>query len=341
MAFDMLFVYAWALFFAGLNAIVIIISIVLKKGKVIKPKKRTEAPAAWNEPELGIHHFIEVNDVRLHYVCKGDPLKPMVLFLHGFPECWYSWRKQLRELNATDHFLVAMDMRGYGESDKPASVDDYHWTKLVDDVKQVVDVLGNGKATVVSHDWGGIVAWLFAAKYPEAVDKLVSINGPHPTLFSEIINSSWSQHFKSYYMYVMQLPYATNFTLRLNDFAFLNRVFVGSNGQQLATDEEIEVYKYSLSNKANSTTGPINYYKSFFPIVKTNPTSFPGRVNCKTLIIWGKDDKFLSRKLVDDIDKYCPNVEKHMVDAGHFVAMEKPAVVNDLLEKFLRSDAKI
>lgn len=108
---------------------------------------------------------------RIHAVSLGrQPHKPLMLFLHGCPEFWYSWRKQLRHYSL--HYdAVAIDMRGYGQSDKPAGVASYALDVLASDVREVVRALGHERCVLVAHDWGGIVAWLVAGMYPEIVDR--------------------------------------------------------------------------------------------------------------------------------------------------------------------------
>ena len=122
-----------------------------------------------------------------------------MLFLHGFPEFWYEWRKQLPEF-ATDHFAVAPDMRGYNLSSKPAEVEQYAMPHLVEDVRSLAEHLGYGKFVLVGHDWGGAVAWAFAIQHPGSLEKLVIVNAPHPGVFSKLLRENLAQQQASQYM---------------------------------------------------------------------------------------------------------------------------------------------
>src|SRR6516162_11158172 len=128
--------------------------------------------------------YASVNGVRLHYVSVGNG--PLILFLHGFPEFWYEWRNQLAEFGK-DHLAVAPDMRGYNLSAKPEGLDQYQMNLLIEDVRALAAHLGHKKFTLVGHDWGGAVAWAYAAAHPETLDKLVIINAPHPGVFARLL----------------------------------------------------------------------------------------------------------------------------------------------------------
>src|ERR1700722_7088576 len=104
------------------------------------------------------HNYAEINGIRLHYVTSGKG--ELILFLHGFPEFWYEWKNQLSEFNK-DFFVVAPDMRGYNLSTKPENVDQYQIQFLVEDIRALIEHLGDKKVILVGHDWGGVVAWCF------------------------------------------------------------------------------------------------------------------------------------------------------------------------------------
>src|SRR2546423_11782417 len=129
------------------------------------------------------HGYAQVGDVRLHYAECGAGER-LVVLLHGFPECWYSWRRQLTALG--EHFrVVAPDMRGYNLSDKPSGVEDYRTSRLVDDVTGLIRHLGAREAAVVGHDWGAIVAWAVAQHYPDYVSRLVALQVPPPAVWAK------------------------------------------------------------------------------------------------------------------------------------------------------------
>ena len=124
------------------------------------------------------HHYANNDGVKIHYV-QACEVGPLVVMLHGFPDFMYSWNEQIIALKNT-HRVVAMDLRGYNRSDKPKGINHYSITKLVSDVESVIRDLGQKKAVVVGHDWGGMVAWNFAMLRPQMTERLIVLNLPHP-----------------------------------------------------------------------------------------------------------------------------------------------------------------
>lgn len=111
--------------------------------------------------------FITVNDVKLHVVEAGPQDGEVVLFLHGYPEFWYSWRKQLNFFADKGYRTIAPDQRGYNLSDKPEGIDAYQLDKLAGDIAGLIDALGVDQVNLVGHDWGSLVTWWTATRYPE------------------------------------------------------------------------------------------------------------------------------------------------------------------------------
>ena len=133
------------------------------------------------------HGYADSGDVRIHYATVGEG--PLVLMIHGFPDYWYTWRNQMEAL-AKNYRVVAIDQRGYNLSDQPDGVDNYAMKLLVQDAVAVIRRQGQSKATVVGHDWGGMVAWSVAMYQPDIVAKLVILNLPHPNgLARELANN--------------------------------------------------------------------------------------------------------------------------------------------------------
>ncbi len=126
------------------------------------------------------HEFVIVNGIRMHYVTMGNG--PLIVLLHGFPEFWYSWRHQIPTLSK-QFKVVAPDMRGYGETEKPVKIDAYKIEKIVKDIVELVHGLGYEKATIAGHDWGGIIAWSIAMMAPDVAEKLIVMNAPHPAVY--------------------------------------------------------------------------------------------------------------------------------------------------------------
>ena len=170
------------------------------------------------------HGSAYVNGVRLHYVTQGAG--PLLILLHGFPEFWYSWRYQIPAL--AKHFtVVAPDMRGYNESDKPSGVAHYHIDRLTGDVQGLIRAFHEERAVIVGHDWGGGVAWSFAANYPHLTERLVVLNCPHPGAFQKALQENRQQLRRSWYIFYFQLPWLPELGLRLFRRRFIAQAFRG------------------------------------------------------------------------------------------------------------------
>jgi epoxide hydrolase 4 len=142
----------------------------------------------------GRDEYFDVGEVRLHAAVQGPDAGPgrgTIVMLHGFPEFWYCWRHQIPEF-ARDYRVVAPDMRGYNLSDKPEAVEAYKMPHLVGDIRGLIDALGEERVILMAHDWGGAVAWAFAASHPDRLRCLIILNAPHPSMFmrEQVMNPS-------------------------------------------------------------------------------------------------------------------------------------------------------
>ena len=162
------------------------------------------------------HRHARVNGIRMHYVEAGEG-EPVV-FLHGFPECWYSWRRQLPAL-AGNYRVIAPDLRGYHETEARPQYDS---GTLQADVLGLLEALGDRSAHIVGHDGGGAVAWLLAMNHPEAVRSLAILNMPHPALFRAGLRSL-AQLRRSWYIAFFQLPWLPERVLAWNGYRPLTR----------------------------------------------------------------------------------------------------------------------
>ena len=185
------------------------------------------------------HKYADVNNVRLHYVTAGKG--KLIMFLHGFPEFWYEWKNQLTEFGR-DYQAVAPDMRGYNLSSKPADVEQYRMKYLVEDIRALVEHLGYKKFVLVSHDWGGGVAWPFAMRHPEYLEKLIVINAPHPITFVRELRDNPAQQKASQYILVHRTPEAEDILSRNNYAMLVISLLEDGLNQGYFTEEDRKAY---------------------------------------------------------------------------------------------------
>jgi pimeloyl-ACP methyl ester carboxylesterase len=290
------------------------------------------------------HHYATVNNIRLHYVTAGDG--PVILFVHGFPEFWYAWRDQLKEFSRT-HRAVALDLRGYNLSDKPADVKAYRATHVIEDLRQLIDHLGARPCVVVAHDWGGAAAWGLAAERPEYVSRLVIINSPHAIPFARALKNDPEQIAASQYMLLFRNPKAER-VLSENNYerlAGMLRSEFGGIGGEWPTDADLEQYRAAWS-QPGALTGGLNYYRAspVHPKASDAPGATaldldPGqfRVNVPTLVIWGEQETALRPVLLHGLDEVVPDLTIRRIPHGsHWVAHEHPEEVNRLIREFIQ-----
>ncbi len=288
------------------------------------------AAATWRETT------ITTNGIRLHAMTEGER-GPLVVLLHGFPECWYSWRAYLRPLAQAGFRAVAPDMRGYNLSDKPDGVLNYQLPILTSDVMGLIRSLGEQKAVIVGHDWGGIVAWRFAMDYPEATEKLIVCNAPHPARMREALGAP-SQLRKSWYMFFFQLPWLPEAMVQRNPDLFLERVMRGAAvSQEAISDADLRVYAQAL-RQPGALTAAINYYRAVLRWGWRLP-NLP--ITAPTLLIWGENDPVLGEELVYGTGRFVPNLRVHFIPrCGHWVQQEASEEVQPIMLNFLGQDAQ-
>jgi pimeloyl-ACP methyl ester carboxylesterase len=280
--------------------------------------------------------YAEVNGVRLHYVEQGHG--PLILFLHGFPEFWYAWKDLLADFGR-DHHAVALDMRGYNLSSKPDSVDAYRVPVIVEDVRALAAKLGATKFVLVGHDWGGVIAWAFAAQHPAMLEKLVIINAPHPTVFARELASNPEQQKASSYFNLFNSPEAEQ-VLSANNYAVMLQVF-GSALNEQDRNEYLRAW-----NQPGGLTGGLNYYRAAqlrSPIggpagASTQPLALQpiALITTPTLVIWGEKDTALLTGNLEGLSQYIkPLTIQRVPDASHWVVHEKPALVIRFMRDFV------
>ena len=276
--------------------------------------------------------LIDVGEVRLHVVRDGAG--PPVLLLHGFPEFWM-WRRQIEALAHAGLTAIAPDLRGYGESDKPRGIGSYSSEKLLADIDGLLAALGHERVALVGHDWGGALAWAYAASRPQRVDKLVILNAPHPTLFFERHLRSWRQLRKSWYMFFFVMPWLPE-RWSMAPGRMEKQLRKYGARQDRITREMIDRYEENM-RRPGAATAMINYYRA----AMLNPRPVLARITVPTKIILGQDDPVLGPEVLDGIEDYVDDVSIERVrGAGHWVETEAAEEVSRALVELLRPGAR-
>ena len=271
------------------------------------------------------HRRISVNGIELHYVEAGSG--PLIVLLHGFPEFWYSWRKQIPALVDAGFRVIAPDLRGYNESSKPPHVDDYRLTAVAADIAALIDQSGE-QCILVGHDWGGIVSWLLAMMRPELLRKLVILNMPHPVPLLRELRRSTRQKLKMTYQLFFRPPIIPERLMRW----ILPMVLRGAGR---FTREELSEYKKAWRDIA-TRRAMANYYRALGRN-RGELRQHIRPIDLPTLLIWGAREPVFMRETTEDFDDYVPNLRiVRIAAAGHFVQTDAPAIVNELLIEFAR-----
>lgn len=276
------------------------------------------------------HAYINTNGVKLHYVTQGTGR--LMLMLHGFPEFWYSWRHQIPEF-AQDFQVVALDLRGYNDSDKPKGKSAYVMDEFIQDIEGVIKGLGHDSCILVGHDWGGAIAWNFAYAHPEMVERLIILNLPHPAKFTQGLFTP-QQLLRSWYIFLFQLPWLSELLFKANNCLAIAKIIPDTAFNKIAfTPDDIAAYQQSAA-KTGALTAMLNYYRNIFSGL-ISPQNW-GILEITTLIIWGENDTALGKELTYNTNDYVNNLQiKYIPACGHWVQQEKPELVNQYMREYL------
>lgn len=286
-------------------------------------------------------HADLANGMRLHYVEAGSG--PLMLFVHGFPEFWYAWHEQLAEF-AHDHRAVAYDTRGYNLSSKPASVADYHPRLLIEDLRLLIDHLGGAPCVLVAHDWGGAIAWSFAAAYPEYVRQLVILNAPHPVIFARELAFNPEQQRASAYMNLFREEKAER-VMAEDDYRRLVAMTLGEWAGPDGVDPQLRAAYVSAWSQPGALTGALNYYRAT-PLHPAQNAAEADKlkqlaartlsVEVPTLVVWGERDPALLPGNLDGLEQHVSalNIQR-IPEATHWVVHEEGERVSRLIRGVL------
>ena len=308
------------------------------------------------------HRFIKTNGITLHVAESGEG--PLVLLLHGWPELWYSWRRQLRALAEAGYHVVAPDIRGHGQSDAPIALDAYGMRTLIADIEGLLDALGERDAVLVGHDWGATIAWNVAALRPDRCRAVVGMSVPYlgrppvpPTkLFDQVFGERW------FYVSYLQEPDVAEKELeadvqrtmriilagtapfdttapavlakRKGD-GFLAGIDVPNTLPAWLSDEDLA---YFVEQYAGSGfRGGLSLYRNMDRDWEDLPELAAARIEQPALFITGERDPARSLAPTDAMRVFVRNLREVVVpEAGHWIQQERPDAVNASLIRFVR-----
>ncbi|HVM09046.1 MAG TPA: alpha/beta hydrolase [Acidimicrobiales bacterium] len=314
------------------------------------------------------HRQIDTNGISMHIAEAGspDPDRPPVILCHGFPELWYSWRHQLPALAAAGYHAVAPDQRGYGRTDQPEAVDDYDIHHLTDDMIGLLDELGHEKAIFVGHDWGSMVVWAMAQRFPERVHAVCGMSVPFSPRFEQSLTTVLKQVMGDRFFYILyfQEPGVADGHMNRDPREAMRRFLaaIGSEGRRsgsLATslpaegttfwdwippveklppwlsEEELDVFATEFER--TGFTGGINWYRNFHRNWEINESWGTRKVEMPAGFIAGADDPVLVMARPDSMEGWVTDMRVLEVvpGAGHWVQQEKPEETNAALLRFL------
>ncbi len=287
----------------------------------------------------------------------GEPGRPLLVFLHGFPEAAFVWDGLLEHFSRREnggYRCVAPNLRGFAGSSTPEAVEAYRVRHLVQDIAALVAIEGQGRPAeaVVAHDWGGAVAWALAnresAERPTVLRKLAIFNSPHPGTFCRELRDNPRQQEASAYMNFLVRPDAPTL-LGANDHARLWPWFQEADGQQPDWMDEATRDQYrAIWRGGPGLAGGCRYYAAS-PMRPPTPQD-PGAagvnlpdelltVGLRTLVLWGMKDAALLPELIDGLDRWVPRMTLHRLpEASHWLVHERPQQVIGHLEAFLAGD---
>jgi len=328
---------------------ILLLGLIKSPRAFFKKNDNSTLPEVAKDPALGKHDHVILKssqNLKIKYVANGEKGKPLMLCVHGFPECWYSWRHQLKEFS-DKYWVVAIDLPGYGDSDKPEGKEPYLVENLTRYLSEIITELGYEKATMVAHDWGGAIVWAFAVQYADLCEKVVIMNAPNRKGFQK--GFSFKQYCNSWYMFFFQLPCLPELMLGANNMQMLDAAFrgtadgamsdMGVKNKKMMTEDDVKVYKYAL-HTWGARQCAVNYYRAnnlLRAVLNPPPRSaLSAKLTAPTLLIWGTGDAALSIELA----RYSAEMSdlitvEYVENCSHWVQQDNPSEVNRLMRKFL------
>jgi pimeloyl-ACP methyl ester carboxylesterase len=311
--------------------------------------------------------MIKTNGVTLRTVVEGSG--PLVILLHGFPQCWYLWRHQIDPLVAAGFQVAVPDQRGYGGSDRPAEIEAYNIVELSNDVAGIATALGHEHFIVVGHDWGAPVAWHTALLHEQRVRAVVGMSVPYYRLVAGALTRQENFGDNFWYMVYFQKPGVAEVELESDIRKSLRMIYYSISGDapegiwftpkkasakfldglidppklpSWLTAEDLDYYVAQYQE--SGFRGPINWYRNIDRNIEITPQLADAKIEQPAFFIAGKKDLVLSfggGTGLSAMDQLVPNLRGKVLieDAGHWVQAEDPSATNEALLGFLKTVA--
>ncbi|XP_028745854.1 bifunctional epoxide hydrolase 2 [Peromyscus leucopus] len=310
------------------------------------------------------HGYVTVKPgIRLHFVEMGSG--PAVCLCHGFPESWFSWRYQIPALAQAGFRVLAIDMKGYGDSSSPPEIEEYAMEVLCKEMVSFLDKLGIPQAVFIGHDWAGVLVWNMALFYPERVRAVASLNTPfmppnpevppmeviksipvfnyqlyfqEPGVAEAELEKNMSRTFKSFFRASDEMG-----SLSVHKATELGGILVNApenpSLSRITTEEEIEFYVQQF--KKSGFRGPLNWYRNVERNWKWSCKGLGRKILVPALMVTAEKDIVLRPQMSKNMENWIPYLKRgHIEDCGHWTQIEKPAEVNQILIKWLETEVK-
>ena len=279
---------------------------------------------------------VQANGIDFEVDTQGEGDK-LILCLHGWPEHSITWRFQMSHFSNLGFRVWAPNLRGYGNSDAPKGMKNYQIEVLMEDVSEIIEASGAKDVILLSHDWGAMIAWHFAMRYPNKIERLIICNVPHPGPFLNSMKTI-EQLMRSWYTLFFQLPWIPEFLTR--KFRPGKLIRSGAARKSNYSDEVVKLYDENGSRKENRTA-MFNYYRAFMRgggLYRQWKLGFP-MIDTPTLMLWGEKDIALSIRSTLGTEKYASNLTlRYFKGISHHIQQDAPEEVNQMIEAFLKDE---
>jgi epoxide hydrolase 4 len=282
---------------------------------------------------------IKTNGVWLNVVRAGNADGKVTLLLHGFPEFWQAWQKQIGALVAAGYRVWIPDQRGYNMSEKPRGLAAYAVDVLVEDIRGLIESETREPVHLIGHDWGGAIAWRLVNRYPHLVERLVIVNAAHFAVMQQELRSNFRQLLRSWYIFLFQIPKLPEYLLSRNDYRVLVKALCSRSRKGSFSEREIESYREAWK-QPGALTAMLNWYRA--AVQEATKAVETPRIEVPTLLIWGAKDHALGPELAQPSIDLCDSGRLVFIEgAGHWVLHEEPETVNKLLLEFLATEPRL